>query len=78
MVLPGNDSSVMGDPPQVLARAARDRHLHCTGFLDRAGAGLCRLRLLLQRLELACLNFIHIMFYKQIEGITQSVCKTSL
>lgn len=65
---PGYDSNVMVDPPQVLTRAGRDRHLHCTGCLDGAGAGLCRLSLLLQRLDLACLNFIHIMFYKQIEG----------
>lgn len=62
LVLPGNDSSVMVDPPQSLTRAARDRHLHCTACQD--GAGLCRLSLLLQRLELACLNFIHNMFLR--------------
>lgn len=57
-----------GGCSKVLTRAAGHRHLHCTGCLDEAGARLCRLSLLLQRLALACLNFIHIMFYKQIEG----------
>lgn len=47
----GNDCSVVVDPTQVITRAVRDRHLHCTGCLDGAGAGLCRLSLLLQRLE---------------------------
>ena len=65
---PSNDSSVVVDPPQVLTRGARNRHLHCTGCLDGAGTGLCRLSLLPQRLETACVNFIHIMFYKQLEG----------
>lgn len=64
---PGHDSNVMVDAPQVLTGAVRHRHLHCTGCPDGAAARLCRLSLLLQRLELACLNFIHIMFYKQIE-----------
>lgn len=67
LVLPGNDSSVVVDPPQVLTRAARDRHLHCTGYLHGAGAGLCRLSLLLWRLEPAYLNFIHIMVYNRLK-----------
>lgn len=67
-MLPSNDSSVVVDPPQVHTRAVRDRHLHRTGCLDGAGAGLCRLSLLPQRLETACLDVIHIMFYKQLEG----------
>lgn len=53
---PGNDSNVIVDPPQVLTRAVRDRHFHCTGRLDGAGAGLCSLSLLLQGLEPACLS----------------------
>lgn len=65
---PSNDSSAVVDLPQVLTGAARRRHFHCTGCLDGAGTGLCRLSLLSRRLEAACLNFIRIMFYKQLEG----------
>lgn len=64
--LPGNDSSVMVDPPQALTRAVRDRHLHCPACLDGVdGDGLCRPSLFLQRLEPACLNFIHNMFLQK-------------
>lgn len=53
-------------------------HLHCVEHLDEAGTGLRRLSLLLQRLETACLNFIHIMFYKQLEGFFPVINRSEL
>lgn len=68
-MLPSNDSSEVMDPLQVPTGTVRVTHLHCVGHLDEAGTGLGRLSLLLRRLEAACLNFIHIIFYKQLEGV---------